>query len=588
MPANSLFHRMAIASWIVLVLPLLACAQNSDAVSFTAYADAREVVQNSYLEVTFTLKNADGTNFSPPRFQDFKVLSGPSQGFQTTIVNGRMSKEITYSYRLQPQRKGTLTIGPASITVGGRTLQTQPLEIAVVEGASQPGNGSDEVYLKARLSPALDATRSVYLGQQLAVDYILYTRVDVQGLTAASESTYDGFFMREVHQYDNRVVREVVNGVQYVSRILKRVILYPQQTGPLTIDPLSIVAGVPLPGQRPSGFFSRPDMRRVPIASQPIRLNVKPLPLPQPAGFSNITGNFTLAAALARNTLTTDDALSLVLTFEGEGDLKRVQAPPLDFPADFEVYDPKVLEEDYIDVTAGSKGRKKFEYLLVPKKSGSYTLQPRVVVFNTDSMAYQTLTTVPLKVEIRQGNGEKKSGLIAGAPENQGLYPPRQTIRLATGGGGFFGTPVFWGLLLLPIIVTGSWLIYRQVQNSKPPVDPVLLQQQRARRAALARLQAAEKHRQAKESRAFYEEVERALLGYVSDKRQIDRANLTKANVLAQLQELGASDTETNQFMGLLRTCEMALYAGKDNADAMEATYTQAAAWLAEMEEATR
>jgi hypothetical protein len=579
---------MAIAIGLVFVLPLLARAQNSDAVSFTAYADAREVIQNSYLEVTFTLKNADGTNFTPPRFQDFQVLSGPSQGFQTTIVNGRMSKEITYSYRLQPQRKGKLTIGPASITVGGRTLQTQPLDIAVVAGGAQAGDGSVEVYLKARLSPAPDAGGAVYLGQQLAVDYVLYTRVDVQGLTAASESTYDGFFMREVHQYDNRVVREVVNGVQYVSRILKRVILYPQQTGPLTIDPLAIVVSVPLPGQRPSGFFSRPDMQRVPIASQAIRLNVKLLPQPQPADFSDITGNFTLTAAIAQQTVTTDDALSLVLTFEGEGDLKRVQAPHLNFPADFEVYDPKVLEEDYIDVTAGSKGRKKFEYLLVPKKAGSFTLQPRVVVFNTDSMAYQTLTPPPLSVNIRQGSGEKRSGLVVAAPGNQGLYPPRQTIRLATAGGRFFGTPVFWGLLLLPIVVTGSWLAYRQVQSSKPPIDPVWLKQQRARQAALARLQAADQHRQANESRAFYDEVERALLGYVSDKRQIARADLTKANVLAQIQELGASDAARDQFMDLLRTCEMALYAGKDNADAMEATYTQAVTLLAEMEEAAR
>jgi hypothetical protein len=203
-------------------------------------------------------------------------------------------------------------------------------------------------------------------------------------------------------------------------------------------------------------------------------------------------------------------------------------------------------------------------------------------------MAYQTLTPPPLSVNIRQGSGEKRSGLVVAAPGNQGLYPPRQTIRLATAGGRFFGTPVFWGLLLLPIVVTGSWLAYRQVQSSKPPIDPVWLKQQRARQAALARLQAADQHRQANESRAFYDEVERALLGYVSDKRQIARADLTKANVLAQIQELGASDAARDQFMDLLRTCEMALYAGKDNADAMEATYTQAVTLLAEMEEAAR
>ena len=556
-------------------------AQSQGEVSFSAYADAKEVLQGTYFEVIFTLKNGEGSGFKAPDFRDFNVLSGPNQGFQTTIVNGRMSQETSISYRLQAKRTGTLTIGPASITVNGSTLRTSPLQIKVVKGQGNPQDGTPEVFIVARLEQ-----EEAYLGQQLVLDYVLSARVDVEALTAVSESSYEGFYSREIHQYDTRAVRELHNGTQYVTRILKRVVLYPQQTGTLTIDPLNIVVGVPVPGQRSRGFFSRPELRRLPVASEPIQLTIKPLPEPKPDNFSGITGNFSMRAGLNRERITTDDAISLTLTLEGSGDLKRVQAPDLNFPEAFELYEPKVVEEDYIDLPARIKGRKSFEYLLVPQEAGNYTFEPEVIIFNPDTTAYQTLRVAPLALEVRPGSGDKKnSGLVAEAERNQGLYPARQQVKLSQQKTQFFGTPLYWALLLLPILATAGFAIYRRVQDNKPVVDPVLLKQQRAREEALKRLQTAEQHRQANNARSFYEEVERALLGYISDKLQLPRADLTKANVQAKLQELGASDEQSGLFLELIRNCEMALYAGMDNAGAMEETYTKAAALLTEMEE---
>lgn len=566
--------------FFILCLSSSIFAQGNSSVNFTAYADAKEVLLNSYFELTFTLKNGEGTSFTPPDFSNFKILSGPNQGFQTTIVNGRMSQETNISYRLQARRIGTLSIGSASIVVKGQRLTTAPLSVNVVRPQAGAGEDNPEVFLTARIKQD-----DVFLGQQLVLDYILSSRVEVEGLSAVSESDYEGFYSREIHQYDTRGIRELVNGTQYVSRILKRVVLYPQQTGVLTIDPLSIVAGIPIPGQRSGGFFSRQELRRVPISSQSIELSVIPLPEPRAARFSGITGNFRLRANLNRNRITTDDAISLKLTLEGQGDLKRIQAPDLMLPEAFELYDPKVLEEEYYDLSSSIKGRKTFEYLLVPKEVGNFSFHPEVVVFNPDSLKYETLTVNPLSLEVKAGSGEKKSGLVAEAEQNQGLFPPRPGIELVRQEIRFFNKPLFWLLFLLPFLAIGSFILFKQIQANRPDIDPVLLKQQRARQQALKRLQLAETHRQKNDARAFYAEVEKALLGYVGDKLQIARAEMTKTNVQSKLEQLGANNDQSSLFLQLIRSCEMALYAGMDNADAMEETYTKAVALLSEMEE---
>ncbi|MEM9930065.1 MAG: BatD family protein, partial [Bacteroidota bacterium] len=241
---------------------------------------------------------------------------------------------------------------------------------------------------------------------------------------------------------------------------------------------------------------------------------------------------------------------------------------------------------EYEDLTTTVIGTKTFEYLLLPEQEGRYTITPQVVVFNPDSAAYQTLRAQAFTIDVGNGSGESQSGLIAEADQNQGLYPPVENIRLRRASGSFFNTPLFWALFLLPILGVSGYALYEYRQANQPEIDPVLARQQRARQQALQRLEAAETHRKADVPKAFYEEVERALLGYVGDKLQIPRADMTKANVQAKLTELGASQEQSEGFLSIIRTCEMALYAGMDNADAMQATYEKAVTLLSDVEAA--
>lgn len=563
---------------ILLYLLCLGALSLSAQVSFEAEINAKQVLMDDYFNLSFTLKNANGSNFMSPSFSDFIIVSGPNKTMQSTSINGVRTQSVSINYQLQPKRVGRLTIGRAKILTNGKQLQTKLLTIQAIKGEASKGDGTENVFIEARINH-----QSAYLGQQLVLDYVLFYNINLQGVKASEESRYEGFYTREVYAYDKSNKIETVNGGQYNSQIIKRVVLYPQRTGTLVIDPISIIAEALKAGERAT-FFSKTKIRRIPVLSKEVKVEVKSLPTPKPENFSDITGNYQMQLRINNKEITTDDALSVVLSFIGEGDLKRIQPPRLQFPASFEVYEPKVILEKYDDLKEKIRGRKVFEYLLVPNEAGQFTFQPSLVVFNPDSAIYQTLAAKPFMVDVKQGSGDKQSGLIAEAENNFALFPPKEKVTLHTQSTTFLGTPVFWALFLMPIFASLGLLFYQNKQDNKPSIDPVLLKQQRARAEALKRLDTAKKHKESGDSKAFFNEVEDALLWYITDKLQMPRADLTKATVQSKLQKLGASEQQTSQFKKLIQHCEVALYSGMDNAEAMNETYEDTLTLLSEME----
>ena len=552
--------------------------QLSAQISFEASADAKQVLESDYFGLSFILKNANGSNFIAPNLNDFIILSGPNKTMRSTTINNKRTQTVSINYQLQPKRLGRLTIGVAKIQVNGKQLSTRPISIQSIKGQANKGDGTEKVFIKAKITH-----QTAYLGQQLVLDYVLFYNTNLQGVKALEESGYKGFYSREVHEYDKKNTIEIVNGKQYNSQIIKRVVLYPQQTGALVIDPISIIAEALKKGERPS-FFSRSKVRRIPVKSEEITIQVNSLPTPKPDNFSDITGNYQMHLRINNKEITTDDALSVVLSFIGEGDLKRIQAPDLQFPPSFEVYEPKVITEKYEDRTQKISGTKVFEYLLIPNKSGQFTFQPSLVVFNPDSAIYQTLRARPFTVDVKQGKGDKQAGLVIEADNNSALFPPKKEMTIHSQTTTFLGTPVFWALFLTPLLAgIGLWF-YQVKQDNKPAIDPVLLQQQRARQEALKRLDTARQYKESGNSKAFFNEVEDALLGYIIDKLQMPRADLTKTNVQSKLQKLGASEGQTKQFEKLIQHCEIALYSGMDNAEAMNETYEETLTLLSAME----
>lgn len=557
-------------------------AQQQPAPVFEAYADAREVVLNSYFEVTFTLKNGEGRNFNAPSFRDFTVVSGPARSMSTSIVNGQVSREMSYSYSLKPRRPGRLTIGSATIEAGGKTLKTDPVEIVAVEGKTGEEGDGEEFFVRAELS-----TKEAYIGQQVNLDYKLYTTIDIESYNVLEESDYPGFYVEDLRQFDGRIIREVINGQQYTTKVLKRVALFPQQAGRLTIDPLQLQLGIIEEGQRRSNsFFFNRKIRRLLTQSEPVEILVRSLPEGAPPSFTGAVGEFEMVSTIPRTSFTTDDVVSVKMTITGNGDIKRVLPPGLDFPDTFEVYEPKVLEEKTRELRGRLISEKTIEYLALPAVPGAYELQPVFSYFDPDSNRYVTVDNQRYALTIRRGSRRPAPGISRPQTEaDADIRFIKLDDRLRRVGRGFFASPGFWVLLLAPLLLLGSVVIVRQFREKRKSIDPGMLRRRRAEKIARQRLEKAQQYLEARKARAFYDEVSKAMLGYVSDKLQIPLSALSKENVREKLRTLKVPEATTERFLSVIKNCEMALYAGKDNAEVMNTTYENAVAVLAAVEQ---
>ena len=556
-------------------------------VSFTASADAKEIVKGGYLEVTFTLENASGKQFKPPAFKNFKVAGGPSTSQSTSWVNGNASSSIGYSYTLLADKLGTHTIGPASIKVGTKTLNTRPIQVKVVKGR-KAANGKvssleEQVYIRAE--PSVNEAR---IGQQILLDYKLYTTINIESYNITSEPEYDGFYAQNISRFDGRVVKEVIDGVQYSTKILRRVALYPQQAGLMTINPMSSRLGVvdeSQPKQRRSFFFNR-NLKQFNVNTQTVQINVKPLPDNPPPTFSGAVGNYGMQAQVDKNKLTTDDAITLQVTITGNGDIKRLQAPKLNLDSNLEVYEPNVLDEKEVEQNGQNYGQKILEYLILPKEPGRYQIAPEFTYFDTDSLAYRTLKPRIFNVFVSKGTG--KSNVNTDLADDDKLMGDIKFIKtdsnLSKAGRYFYGSPFFWILFSLPLCLLGGVVVKKQMDANKPVVDQTLLKSQQAQKHAEEKLATAKKYLDDNNGRSFYDEVSRAMFGYVGDKLNMPPSEFSKQNISEKLASLKVNQDHISKFTEIIKTSEMALFAGMDNNASMSKVYGDALDVVAKIE----
>lgn len=540
---------------------------------FVADANAKTTVLNSYFDVTFTLENANGSNFKAPRFQNFTVVSGPSRSAQTTIINGKASQKLSYSFTLQPKKVGTFRIGTAQITVQGKNLKTQPLTIKVVEGKKNANgvNAEEEYFVKAETS-----VTEAKIGQQVIVDFKLYTTVNIDSYNVLSEPEYAGFYAQDIKRYNSTVQKEVIDGVQYTTKILKRIALFPQQAGALLVEPLQMQLGILIgdPRQRRS-FFSTGRVRRVPVSTEELTINVNALPINSPISFTGAVGKYDVGMTINSNNMSTDDVLTVRLVVDGNGDTKRVSAPPFNLPVDsFEVYEPRTVEENVIEKQGELSGQKIFEYLILPKYAGTFSLQPSFTYYDTDSLKYITLNSSAYPIKVKQGTKKKNTAPIASSSErNEDIHFIKMETSLKRETTSFLGSMPFWILSFLPFMLLGAAVVYRQMQEKENSVDATTRKRLRAQKLAQKRLKTAETHLKSGDSRAFHDEISRGLFGYVCDKLNIQMADLTKNNIRSKLGSLQVNPSYIEDFMKIIHTCETALFAGMDNSAAMQNTY---------------
>lgn len=544
--------------------------------SFYAQLDAQEILSNSQVTVTFIAKNTSLQNFKAPSFKNFTVLQGPISSSKNSYSNGRRSSERSFSYVLQPNATGILSIGSATGTVAGKKTKTKTLKLKVVKATKQK-TGQPEFFMEAILSDSI-----VYLGQQVIVDYIFYydPKKEINSVRIQSEDDFDGFYATTINDYQNNKGRKIINGKEYVYLAVRKVALFPQNAGKFTLDPTTFVVFIPKKGSR-SIFFNSFDQKYVNAPVQNITVNQ--LPSSDPF-FSGAVGNYTINAKSNKTSISTDQSISLVLTLYGDGDPKLLIPPTLSLSDSLEVYDPNFLrEENYVD-QGRQKHKSSYEYLIVPKYRGSYRIKPAITYFNVDSNSFVQTASTALNLKVVQGSGQadNQDATLSNRADKMIAIIPE--VNLSKPGWKFFNSFPFWLLLGLSLAAypTLAFMKYKKTQLEN--IDPEMTKSQNASRVAQENLAVAKKHQESGDQRSFYNEVSKSILGYASDKIKIPASELSKQNITEKLTALNINPAQTTELSELLQSCEMALFAGGLGSDKMSETYNKAIEILSEIE----
>ncbi|MEQ1745826.1 MAG: BatD family protein [Saprospiraceae bacterium] len=548
---------------------------------FEAEGPSREVAEGSRFEVVFSLKNAAAQRFVPPDFKGFRITGGPAETRSAGFVNGKSYNQQSWAYELEAGPPGTYTIGIAVAQTGSQTLRTQPLVVRVgkAKKAGKPQKSAPGMDDRLFVSAELDR-ETAWVGQQVICQIKLYTQVNVSEFDILELPQPEGAFAQERRRFDTRVQYQTVQRKKYAVRTLHEMALFPQQSGQIVIGPVHVRLGV-----EPTGGGLRALLGSVPMLLQtpPVALTVKPLPEPAPANFSGGVGAYSWTVAADKTSLSTDDALSLTVRVEGNGDPRRFASPRFSLPTGLEGFEPKTLEQEEYETGEQYVHACKLEYAVLPKEPGTYSLMPELVVFDPDSNRYRTLRVEqPIVLTVTPGPNYGKNQALPDTIKTPVVGPNRlgllweQAVRwfptLAAGG-------------LMAGLITAAVVLFfrrRKKQHTAPQVPQQPKPNQRQLRNRFQELE--QMSRQNQDPKAFYHELLKAVQYRVAAKLGCEPAVLTEQVMREKLAERGVSQSVLEVLTRVWQTCETAVFSGQATTEAMRPTWEMADAALRQLE----
>ncbi len=569
----------------------------------------RVVESGESFRLVFTV-NAEATNFTLPQLPDFDILAGPSQSRMSSVqvINGKRTEsiQISFTYVLQAKREGKFTIPGASVSVEGKTITSSQAGIEVIKGDSSvkkvegdsqsTGVDSEDIFLKLSVSKS-----RVVKGEHLIATLKLYTRVPIAGFEDVRFPPFNGFWSQEVETPQNvEFVRESVDGKIYNAALLRRYLLLPQQSGTLTIDPAEMVCKVQVRTATGSSrsifddFFDSYRSVSKRVSTSAIRVVVDPLPAGAPSSFGGAVGEFSMSAKLSKDSVNANEALSMIINIAGTGNINLIEAPVISFPPGFELYDVKITDNSSKGAR-GASGSKAFEYPIIPRGPGEYIVSPvEFSYYDINKKRYVILTSKEFKIKVGQdvsGVAGHLGGTLPFGVTQQAVRSITDDIRyihtasplLRRGALFFFGSYTYFILLLL-LPVFGfilEWLLSKRVERNR---DVAGKKSRRANKIARQRLKKAELLLKQRLYSAFYEELHKAVLGYISDKLNFSLSDLSRDKIKEELLLRKVGDEHTEEFLSLLEQCEYARYAPDPGDGEMDKNYTRAIKLISEME----
>lgn len=598
--------RKIVFLWMALCAMVLN-AWAEDEVTFTASAPDAVAVGDQF-RLSYTVNTRNIKDFRAPSIQGFDVLMGPSRSTSLNIINGDRSESTTFTYILMATKEGEYTIPGATLSAKGNQMISNSVKIKVlpedktatnsgggqgnVSGRSGTSISSNDLFITSTVSKT-----NVYEQEAFLLTYKIYTVVDLRGFENVKLPDFKGFHSQEVELPANRRWGlEHYKGRNYHSTIYRQFVLFPQQAGKLTIDPARFDASVNIAQEVDDpfeAFFNGGansfQVRKV-LTTPKLTIDVKALPSGKPAGYSGGVGTFNISSSINSTQVKTNDAITVKVVISGTGNLKLVSEPEIKFPEDFEVYDPKV-DNQFRLTSSGLSGNKVIEYLAIPRNAGTYKIPPvQFSYFDIKTQSYKTLSTEEYVVQVEKGEGNATQ-TIANFTNKEDLKILNEDIRfikqnevtLTPKGAFFFGSTSYWLFYLVPgVFFIAFFIIYRKQIAANANVARV--RTKKANKVAVKRMKLAGKLLASNQREAFYDEVLKALWGYISDKLNIPVSRLSKDNIEEELQKVGVQAELIKEFIDALDQCEFARFAPGDPNQAMDKVYKASLEVISKME----
>ena len=541
-------------------------------VTFQTKVSKNRMGINERLKVSFEM-NKNGDNFTPPKFEGFRVVGGPNQSTSNTWINGKRSFSRTYTYFLNPTRKGTLKIGQATIKIDGEIYKTPPVQVEVTDAVKTPNQGGNADYIadqNVHLVAEISNGRP-YLNEAFTIVYKLYytSQIGISNVNEVESPSYADFWSHLIPIQKLEMKQGVYKGETYNYVTWRKAVLYPQKTGELVIEPLTLNINVQVPSSRRDIFGQRIN-RQVPkvITAGKRIIKVKPLPEKnKPIGFTGAVGSFDLSYSLNKKVLKASESFQATLKVSGRGNLKLFGLPKITVPATLEVYEPEHTESIKTNLL-GMQGSIQDTYTIVPEFQGNYPI-PGVSFsyFDPNKESYVTLSSKEYMVNVNEGPlaGKSPKGQIVSNLLKPNLNDKQfNFIALETDlqpiikSQSFFGKRNFYLMIFGPFVFLLLFTIWFKTKSTRK-IDPQTERQKTANRLVKKYLSSAKKALRKKE--AFYESLERALHNYLKAKLRIVTSEFSKDRITSLLKGKKVEINLIKEFVALLSDCEAARYA---------------------------
>jgi len=598
--------------YILMIAVMLSNALVADEdVRFTG--SARQLVKiGDRFQVVYEV-NAEGRNFTSPNFGNLQVLTGPNTSTSSSVqyINGKMTQSysLSFTFIVQATQEGDVTISPATVMVDGKEYTSNAVKVTVVKASgtqqgaagnrsqSDAANGilqDDDVYIKAYMD-----NTNPYLGEQIIVTYKIFTKVPITNLGMQKSPSYPGFWSKNLMEDNSKFKQstQVIDGEEYIVADIAKYALFPQKSGALTIESVEMECTAQLRMQSNrkrsndpfESFFNDPFFNRnvknvkTTLTSKPVKISVKPLPQKdKPESFKGAVGDFSFKSEIDKSNLTANDALTLNVTISGRGNVELVTAPVIQFPTDFETYEPKVKSNIRSNLS-GISGTKSFEYLAIPRNPGDFTIDPvKFSYFNPKDGKYHSFTSGELLVNVEKGDQNSGGITYSSSAQEDIRFIGRDIHHIKTGtfdlkqkGTFLFASTTYFALIGFPVVLLLLFIILWKRQEKRKR-NTGLMKTRKANKIAKARLQRAEKLKKANDEKAFYDEIAQALWGYIADKFNIQKSNLSIEKVRESLHAKSVNTDVIDRFINTLNNIDFARFAPGDSGGKMENVYNEA------------